>query len=303
MNSVLNFDTIVYHSPCSDGATSLWCANYYKDIHEKIPCKAGVLPIIDGYYKNILFVDICPKFDYLLEISKIAKNIIVLDHHKTTFDTYEIYKDKCPPNLQIILDISKSGCQITWDYFFQDKSRPWFVDYVADRDLWAWKLPNSKEINQIFFDNNLLDPYYLDNITKLLSYSQEQIDEIIKEGSLLLKFQKKLLDIAVSRSLEATLTINDKIYNIWLGTTTSSDRSDLGNLLANKLLSTGILPDFSATWIYEPKENEWWVSLRGHKSSPDLSVIAGVYGGGGHMAASAFSIKSPQTLRDIFLIK
>lgn len=303
MNTILDFDIIIYHSPCNDGSTALWCANYYKNIPEKVSCKAGVLPNIVADSKNILFVDLCPKFEYLLEISKIAKNVIVLDHHKTSFDTYELNKHLCPTNLQIILDMDKSGCQITWDYFFQNKPRPWFVDYVGDRDLWAWKLPNSKEINQVFFDNNLLDPNYLDNITKLLNYSHEEISEIIKEGSLLLKFQKKQLDIAVVRALEAQIIVNDKIYNIWLGTTTTTDRSDLGNLLANKLLISGVLPDFSATWVYEPKANEWWISLRGHKDSPDLSIIAGNYGGGGHKFASAFSIKHPQTLRDIFLIK
>lgn len=304
MNTIFDFDTIVYHYPCNDGTAALWCANYFNNIPEKVSCKAGINPNINVDSKNILFVDLCPKFDYLFEICKTAKNVVILDHHKTSFDAYEINKNECPVNLQVILDMSRSGCQITWDYFFPDKERPWFIDYVGDRDLWTWKKPNSKEINQAFFDNNMIDPYYLDNITNLLSYSQEQIDNLVKEGTLLLKFQKKQLDIAVSRALEAVVDVNGTIYNVWLGTTTTTaDRSDLGNLLANKLLSSNKLPDFSATWIYEPKANEWWISLRGHKESPDLSVIAGVFGGGGHAKSSAFCIKAPKTLKDIFLIK
>ena len=54
--------------------------------------------------------------------------------------------------------------------------------------------------------------------------------------------------------------------------------------------------------IIEPKYNEWAISLRGHKNSPDLSVIAGVFGGGGHAKASGFVIKNSQ-LRDVFKIK
>ena len=304
MNYILDFDTIIYHSPCNDGVSALWAANHYKDIGEKISCKAGVLPNLIPDNKNILFVDLCPKFDYLILISKTAKNIVVLDHHKTSFDAYEHFKDKCPDNLHIHLDMERSGCQITWDYFFPNKLRPWFLQYVADRDLWAWKLPNSKEINQVFFENNMLDAYYLNNITNLLSYSGNQIDLLVKEGTILLKYQKKQLDLASGRALEASMDVNGIIYNIWLGTTTISDRSDLGNVLANKpLKSTGILPDFSATWVYEPKVNEWWISLRGNKNSPDLSIITGVFGGGGHEKASGFSIKAPNTLRDIFLIK
>ena len=296
------FDTIVYHYPCNDGVASLWIANYNKDIPEKVSCKAGTNPQIDVFNKNIIFVDLCPKLDYLFEICKTAKNVVILDHHKTTIDTFEINKKKCPDNLHLVLDITKSGCQITWDYFFPGSKGPWFIDYVGDRDLWAWKLPNSKEINQVFFDNNMFDAYYLDNITKLLDYTQEQINDIVKEGTVLLKVQKKQMDTAIYRSLEATIKVNETIYNVWLGTT-YGDRSELGNLLTNKPLSSGNLPDFSATWIYEPKANEWWISLRGHKVSPDLSVIAGAFGGGGHKSASAFSIKSPQTLTDIFIIK
>ncbi len=304
MNSILDFDTVVYHSPCNDGVCALWAANYYKDIAEKIPCKAGVLPNLLPDNKNILFVDLCPKFDYLIEISKKAKNIVVLDHHKTSLDAYEYFKDKCPINLHITLDMRRSGCQIAWDYFFPNQSQPWFLQYVADRDLWTWKLANSKEINQVFFENNMLDSYYLNNITNLLSYSNENINSLINEGTILLKYQKKQLDLASGRALEASMHANGKIYNIWLGTTTIADRSDLGNVLANKpLKSTAMLPDFSATWVYEPKINEWWVSLRGNKDSPDLSVISGVYEGGGHEKASGFTIRAPSTLRDIFLIK
>ena len=303
MNRILEFDTIVYHNPCNDGAVALWAANYYKDISEKIACKAGCLPNLVPDGKNILFVDLCPKFDYLFEICKSAKNVVVLDHHKTSIDAFELCKTFCPDNLHIILDKERSGCQISWDYFHQSL-RPWFVDYTGDRDLWAWKLPNSKEITQVFFENNMLDPYYLDNITNLLTYTNEQIDNLVKEGTMLLKFQKKQIDMASNRAVEATMTADGQTYNIWLGTITYGDRSELGNVLANKpLASTGQLPDFSATWVYEPKLREWWISFRGHKLSPDLSVISGFYEGGGHKLAAGATIKHPKTLHDIFLIK
>lgn len=303
MAKILEFDTIVYHNPCNDGAAALWAANYYKDITEKIPCKAGKLPDFEPNGKNIIFVDLCPKFDYLFEISKIAKNIVILDHHKTSIDSFEQYKDKCPDNLYVMLDKERSGCQMAWDYFHNSK-RPWFIDYTGDRDLWKWKLPYSREITNIFFENNMLDPYYLDNITKLLSYTEDQINALIKEGSILLKYQKKQIDIAANRAIEVSMTIEGHTYNIWLGTIGYGDRSELGHVLANKpLASTGLAPDFSATWIYEPKLKEWWISFRSTDSSVDLSKIAEFFDGGGHQSASAMTIKYPKTLHDIFLIK
>lgn len=297
-----NFNTIIYHNPCNDGAVALWCANYYSPIEEKIPCQAGTNPqnlVPDN--KNILFVDLCPSFDYLFKICKYAKKIVVLDHHKTTLDEWKKFKEKCPSNLTIQLDMERSGCQMSWDYFFQSP-RPWFVDYVADRDLWAWKLPYSREINQYFFEYNTLEHTKLNEITQLIEWTPEQKNSIIVEGSSLLKYQKKQLDLASKRAIEAEMFVNNFKYKLWLGTTTTADRSDLGNVLANKLLSSGNLPNFSAVWVYEPKTNDWWISLRGHKNSPDLSVIAKVFGGGGHPKASGFTIRSPNTLRDIFII-
>lgn len=302
MNTILDFDTVIYHSPCSDGVAALWAANYYKDIPEKIACKAGYFPNLIPDGKNVLFVDLCPKFDYLFEICKLAKNVVVLDHHKTSLDAYEIYKTYCPDNLHIILDKERAGCQITWDYFHQ-LPRPWFIDYTGDRDLWAWKLPNSKEITQVFFENNTMDPYFLDNITNLLTYTDNQINDLVKEGTLLLKYQKKQIDAACFRAVEASMIVGERTYNIWLGTITHGDRSELGNILANKLLTTGSVPDFSATWVYDLKSRDWWISLRGSKESPDLSKVAGFYDGGGHTLASSFVIKYPKTIHDIFLIK
>jgi len=305
----MNFDTIVYHYPCSDGVGALWCANHYKDINEKIPCKAGYKPNLKPDNKTIIFVDLCPSFDILLELAKSAKSILILDHHKSALDSYNKNINNIPENVIYILDMSRSGCQITWDYFFPNCStncttnRPWFIDYIADRDLWTWKLPDSKAINAELFDGDYIDNNNLDKMTELITLSTESINEFVKQGNLILRMQKKELDQSSRHAVEATMQVNGIVYNVWLGTCSGSLRSDLGNILANKPLGSGNLPDFSATWVYEVKSNEWWISLRGNDTSPDLSVICGYFGGGGHRMASGMTIKYPTTLRDIFLIK
>jgi oligoribonuclease NrnB/cAMP/cGMP phosphodiesterase (DHH superfamily) len=302
MNKILNFDAVIYHSPCNDGACALWAANYYKKIKEKIPCKAGFLPNLTPNNKNILFVDICPNFEYLFEISKLAKNIVIIDHHKTSLDDFEINKLSLPTNLHFVLDKDRAGCQIVWDYFHESQ-RPWFIDYVADRDLWVWKLPNSKEITQVFFENNMLNPYCLDNIDKLLMYTDDQIKDLAKEGEILLKYQKKQIDMACSKASKAFMIVENKTYNVWVATMTYGDRSQLGNMLANKPFpDTLTLPDFSATWLYDQKSKEWRISLRSVKNHIDLTKIAKFYGGGGHANAVSFCIKYPKSLNDVFII-
>jgi oligoribonuclease NrnB/cAMP/cGMP phosphodiesterase (DHH superfamily) len=140
----MQFDSIIYHSGCPDGISSLWCALRYNKISEIIACKPGVDPVFEHKNRDILFVDISPSENYLLKIQSEVKSISILDHHKTTREIYTNIKDKLKDNVKFIIDMNRAGCQITWDYFFPNIKRPWFIDYVADRDMWTWKLPNSK---------------------------------------------------------------------------------------------------------------------------------------------------------------
>jgi len=71
----------------------------------------------------------------------------ILDHHKSAREVLE----SAP---YAIFDMTRSGAGLAWDYLFGKEScpfdvgnpRPWYVDYVEDRDLWNWKLENSREV-------------------------------------------------------------------------------------------------------------------------------------------------------------
>ena len=71
-------------------------------------------------------------------LAMITKSFRILDHHKTA----EAVLASAP---YAVFDMKRSGAGLAWDYLFGGK-RPWVVDFVEDRDLWNWKLPNSKEI-------------------------------------------------------------------------------------------------------------------------------------------------------------
>lgn len=304
MVKITNFNTIVYHGPCSDGTGALWSACYYRPIENRITCKAGQNPQGEFTGHNILFVDICPKIEYLLDLVTKANHVVILDHHASSNKMINENKDKLDiiSNLTIEFDMERSGCQMAWDYFFLGIPRPFFIDYIGDRDLWTWKLLNSREINAALYETNLIDSKDLNKLTNLLNNFDTKIKELETQGKLILQLNKRALDIGLNTAIETKINFEDKVYRVWLGGNISSGlRSDLGNLLCKKPFKDGVMPDFSATWQYDPKSNEWWVSLRGSPESPDLTIIAGKYGGGGHIAASGMTIKGEKGLKEVFI--
>ncbi len=318
---LLDFDAIIYHSPCPDGEASLWCAlhhiNYTRII---VPCEAGKIHELsfDQFKdKKIVFVDLCPSYDVLQQLKNIAKNILILDHHQTALKMFGekynnnfiidyvnqiiISNDTSQCDIKFILDKNRSGCQITWDYFnspidnFKDlfeyqysQKRPWFINYIADRDLWLFKLPNSKEINTGLFHKQLLT---YNKMFELENYSESDINNIIEIGKIIIEIQTIELNNLCDTAIETIFTQNNIDYHVWLVNGNTIHYSELGNMLTKKTLTSNPLklPDFVALWNYDFKKDEWKISLRGDDKH-DLSTIAKNYNekGGGHVNAAGF---------------
>jgi oligoribonuclease NrnB/cAMP/cGMP phosphodiesterase (DHH superfamily) len=130
---------VIYHANCADGFTAAWAARHtYGDAARYVPANYGEAPPdVSGY--DVVIVDFSYPRETLLAMSAQARSILVLDHHKTAaadlaglpFATF---------------DMARSGAGLAWD-ILRGSVRPWLVDYVEDRDLWRFALPQSKEIN------------------------------------------------------------------------------------------------------------------------------------------------------------
>jgi oligoribonuclease NrnB/cAMP/cGMP phosphodiesterase (DHH superfamily) len=95
---------------------------------------------------------------------------VVLDHHKTALETLPP-NGTGPPNLQVLLDMRRSGATIAYDYFLQglqaqSPSQSFFHDekvlrletlfkYIQDADLWTWALPDSKSFSSGLSDSGI----------------------------------------------------------------------------------------------------------------------------------------------------
>jgi oligoribonuclease NrnB/cAMP/cGMP phosphodiesterase (DHH superfamily) len=265
-----------------------------------------------------------PSYDMLRELCARCSKVVVLDHHKTNLDIAgRIHPEDLgiggwAANLELVFDMTRAGCQIAWDWITAQipqpdnfgaseyQTRPWFLEYVADRDLWTWRLPNSKLINTALFGLKLtITP---DAIAEKLAPIRTDTDqerfitqELMPYALAAEEFNNDLLRTACNKATECQLVLprkdgesNTATYRVWLGTTIGSLRSDLGNQLCNKPFLDGKLPDLAAIWHYEFSADEWWISLRCLANSwIDVSAIAKEFGGGGHRCAAGFTLKAP----------
>lgn len=324
---------IYYHSPCSDGHAAAWAIKAHLGSLPKYSAEGAYnimyIPSAPGCPKidmslftapggEAWFLDLMPSYEVLEQLCPRVFKVLVLDHHKTNMDTYKsISTDECvwSANLLIQFDMKRAGCQIAWDWITsrlpesngEPLPRPWFLEYIADRDLWTWRLPNSKLINSALFGLKLtINPDAIAQKLALIRTPEEQeryiTHELMPYALAAEEFNNDLLRSACYKATECQLVVpgTGQTYRVWLGTTIGSLRSDLGNQLCNKPLADGSLPDLSASWHYEFPADEWWISLRSIDTGADVSAIAKEFGGGGHIRAAGFTLRAPDNLNTIF---
>ena len=304
---VHNVDIVEYHKNCADGiggAWPFWRENLERyEKHQMIieGVTHGQLPP-DVTGKNVVLVDFCfPRKD-VLRMAKVAKFIVILDHHSSAMKDMlgELREKRLPSNVFTIFDITRSGAQIAWSFVYPEVECPWFIDVIADRDLWKWSKPYSKELCNVFFRNGY---YSWEKFEWLLekSTTQEEIDDLIKKFMMMsdTKSERELekeIETACKRAVLAEMTTpKGEKYRVRLATCPPKVRSEVGNRLSEGC-------DFAVTWQYDFFLDEWWCSARASSNSKvDLSAISSQFHrGGGHKKAAGFTIKGGENLHTYF---
>lgn len=213
------------------------------------------------------------EFDLLLAKFPNAK---VWDHHITT-------QKSCKEHPQLYFNNEKSGAMLAWDHYFPDRVAPALVQYVQDRDLWTFKLDNSKAISHWSFQT--LRPR-IDDLGKWKSYllSDNWIPTAKTVGETIISVNNRLME-DVKRNI---LLIKIAEHNVAM-VNSQVFRSELGNDLCIEHPEC----HYSLVWYHNANSGKVYVSLRSEKTNPnaaDLSEIAKRYGGGGHKHAAGFEL-------------
>jgi oligoribonuclease NrnB/cAMP/cGMP phosphodiesterase (DHH superfamily) len=266
-------------------ALSAWI--HFKEIGELVTLIAcnynEPFPLSDEEIKDatIYVVDFSFPKEELIKANSLAKKIQILDHHQSA--------EKDLKDLSFAhFDMTQSGAMLAWKHFHPNKPVPKLIEYIQDRDLWKFILPNSKEVNASV-QSNSIDLQSLNNFEKLL-YDMEDpqvIKRIRCEGEAILRSQKQFIDLSLNRS---TVIVTLGGHDV-----PACNTSIYESETASKLLD--LYPDspFSATFYYNASGEHVSFSLR-CRPDFDVSEIAKLYNGGGHKMASGCKLKSSQVV-------
>lgn len=273
----------IYHKNCADGFTGAWVVKEWAKMHNHVIEYAG------GEYgkdpvpinrRHVILVDFSYPEDVLIRMSEYAASITILDHHKTAEENLKNIEAKAYCPIDVIFDMDRSGCEIAWDFFFPYENKPRVLEAVADRDLWKFNKPYTKEISAFVFSLE----YTFENWDKLMSYD---INDVISSGSgILMKHSKDVNELfnSIVYWVNIVTGLDDEFYRIPVANVPYMYASEMGNKLCLEY------PDasFAATYYFDGKQYKF--SLRSTDNQLDCSKIAKAFGGGGHRNASGFSV-------------
>ena len=270
-------DVAITHHNCQDGFGSLMAiwekfgdsVDYLAGIHGQKPpydkCKG----------KNVIISDFCYPKAELAELAIVAKSITILDHHQSAEKDLEGFERD---NVEIVFDMERSGSEITWDYLHGKV--PMLIKHIADRDLWKFKLPKTKEISAAVFSYPYDTKVWHDLIYKT------PIKTLLSEGEVLARKHTKDVNEFIEDA-KGSLVID--------GHTVPSlncpyfHASEAGNIMSKN-------EKFAACYYITPNGVKFGLRSQAD-GGMDVSEIAKKFGGGGHKNASGFSVSLNEFLQ------
>lgn len=277
--SLLATPLVIYHGTgCLDGFGSAYAA--YCFFHKSKGISAQYIaaahgdkvPVVDG--REVYIVDFSYNREILSEICEAASKVVILDHHESAQKALtgldDIYS-----NLTIVFDMNRSGAVITWEYF-HDELVPPLLANIQDRDLWQFKIPDSKHVNAALMSY----PYEFE-LWDEFAYSADHLKTLIGEGRAINRFRDTMIEHYKNKVVYGTIAG----FNVPIVNCPSFITSELLSELAKG-------QPFAASYsdhISESGSPQRGWSLRSVAEGDNVAEIASKFGGGGHPRAAGFS--------------
>ncbi|RMH09063.1 MAG: phosphoesterase [Nitrospirae bacterium] len=251
-------DVVLYHADCADGFGAAWAIWKRFPTAQYVPVKHGFDPPPGLEGRHIVLVDFSYPRETVERLAAAAASLQILDHHVTAQATLADLP-------YAHFDMKKSGAVLAWEWAHREPP-PWLLRYIQDKDLWEWRLPQSRAINAALasypFDFGVWDQL------------EQHVLEV--EGLAILRYEQALLPKIIE---EAVLVSFE-------GCTVPAVYSPI----LNSHIGERLCDSYPFCIIWHQREGRRYFSLRSKPGTVDVSAIAARYGGGGHVNAAGFSL-------------
>jgi oligoribonuclease NrnB/cAMP/cGMP phosphodiesterase (DHH superfamily) len=260
---------LIYHGNCQDGFGAAWAVwkrhgddfDYHPGIHQEPP------PDVSG--RRVVIADFAYPAEIMRELNLTARRITIIDHHISAAKELQPLLDS--GEIDGIFDMNKSGAMLTWEWFHPGQKPPRLLEYIQDRDLYRFDLPDSRAISSALFSH----PQEFQLWDELMASDLEQLRQ---DGIAIERKHRRDLQKCIDSGVRRMRIAGMDVPAINLPFTMSSD--------AGNILSQG-----------EPFAVSYWetaelvvFSLRSAENGMDVSEIARSFGGGGHKRAAGFRL-------------
>lgn len=276
---------VIYHGHCADGACAGWIAeSALTSLGLDVTCWPmgyGTDPPWDLIESNdlVYIVDFSLEETDLEKINEMGKMGRVIDHHKSRADFLQS-RDYAT------FDLERSGAGLTWDFFYAQYPRPWFVNLVEDRDLWRFSLPASRNF-QLYVLAHQFERGLFTSFANRYGLGDAVPEDIVSACDLLAMQRDHNVDQAVRSAIDMRLqhSYPDDYLDVMCAYVTAN-HSEVGHAL----IDSEVYP-VSLTWRYKKGGTHVSLSFRSD-GSVDVSEWAKARGGGGHTAAAGCTLEA-----------
>lgn len=265
---------VLYHNNCLDGFGAAWTA------WKKFGSKADYIPVNhqepppEGLTEKRIYL-----LDFASYSANILKDLIVANKQVTAIDHHADRAEVIQMTHDYRYDPTHSGAVLTWQYFHPGKPIPQLLLHLEDYDLWRFNLPHTKEIIKAL---NLIPQDF--NKWNMIARDMQKTrsrKKYLEAGRILKQFEEQEIRRMIDDRAEPvifeghrTLAVNSPLFI-----------DELGSALAKKMPPIGI--------VWYQKKGKRKFSLRSD-GTVNVSPLAKKFGGGGHPAASGFTLPADQ---------
>ncbi len=266
----------MYHNNCLDGIAAAWVIRSIFPNALFVPMSYGINDPVEELEKispswkednlRLMVVDYSFPRDTMVFLSRHTE-LAVIDHHKSAME-------ECDGLAFCTFDMDESGATLAYKQFYPDRDVPLVLKYVRDGDLWLFDMPGAHEVRAYMQSF----PHSVEQIEKFAIQFEQDMDMPVLQGGAILRFKQTLVGIMTRYICIAQIGGFDvPVVNA----------SCLASEVTEKLCKDWPQYPFVASYYDNTSKalRLWRLTSIGEF---DVSVIAAIYGGGGHRNAAGF---------------